>query len=174
MKTRVHDVLSPWPDAQARVRGHAGGQRHDRSTLTLVLADTLPSQAMLALVQMACRGDDFAVGIHLDPPPDPRLASIATARASRSTPWGAAVRSTPATETAAALDAALSMYATLLRQRSPLCWRALDALASHGTATAAAAALGCSQQAVSAHLKRSNAAATDRIALVVQQLLDGR
>lgn len=144
-----------------------------------MLVDSVPVGAMLALLSALCRGDDWAIGIHLDAPLDPRMASLRIASAAKRSPWGVSVRvergqvafRTGDFARTASLDATLAMHATLLRQRSPACWRALDAVAEHGTATAAAAALGCSQQSISAHLKRSNHLATARTALAIETLL---
>lgn len=169
----VAAALRHWPSVAARVRGHAS------QGLGVVLVDSVPPGAMLALLAALCRGDDWAIGIHLDAPLDPRMAALRIATAAKRSPWGVAVRvergqvafRTGAYARTASLDATLAMHVTLLRQRSMACWQALDAVAEHGTATAAAAALGCSQQAISAHLRRSNHRATARTALIVELLL---
>lgn len=166
-------ALQRWPHVAARVRGHASGG------MGVAIVDGVLPTALVAILSAVCRGDDWAVGIHLDPPPDPRMAALRIAEQATRSPWGVAVRverGTGAFRTGdaartASLDATLAMHTTLLRQRSEACWRALDAIAEHGTATAAAAALGCSQQAVSAHLARANHLATARTALAVETIL---
>lgn len=165
LRARVERALQPWPGVAARLRGHAS------DGLPVLYADLLPVAAVLAVLRVVCRGDDWVVGIYRRPPAEPRLVAMHQARAAQRAPYGVAVRIDPLDPATRALDAALAMFVALLRQRSEGCWRALDAVASHRTATAAARELGCSQQAVSAHLLRSNRAATDRIALVVQQIL---
>ena len=162
IQERIDRALRPWPTDRRRQQGNVGG---------LVLLDFLTPAAVLAVFDAALRADAWAAGLILRPASDPRMEAGYVAKHAKRSPWGVAVRTDRRDQTARQVDAALAAHATLLRQRTPATWRALDAVAEHRTATAAANALGCSQQAVSAHLARSNRIATSQTRVVIEALL---
>ncbi len=164
LEERVEQVLRRWPVDRPRISRH----------LDLLLVDALPTPAMLAVLAAAMRGEGWACGVFLRPPCDPRLAATRVIEDARRSPWGVAVRRDPADRASVTVNAALAPHVTLLRQRSAAVWAALDAVAVHRTATAAARELDCSQQTVSRHLARANCAAVAQTRLVVEALLAAR
>lgn len=175
-RSRMADALARWPGLARRVRAN------NSQDVVALYVGMVPPAAMVALVTAMCRGEEFAVGVHLTAPAAPQFAALRIAAEAQRSQHGLAVRidrgqaafRSGEHAVTVALSTSMTMYAALLRGRSPRCWIALDAVAEHRTATAAAAALGCSQQAVSAHLKRSNHTATARILVVVETILAAR
>lgn len=157
-------VLARWPVDRPRRSRHCG----------LLLVDALPVPALFAVLSAVLRGQDWACGVFLRPPADPRFAATRLIQEARRSPWGVAVRRDPTDPAVRNVHAALGPYATLLRQRSPAVWTAVDAVARHGTATAAAAELGCAQQTISRHLAKANLVATGQTRVVVEALLAAR
>lgn len=87
-------------------------------------------------------------------------------------PYGIVVDAMPHDPRAVPLTAALRLAAALIRQRSEVCARALDALDdANGNAAAAARTLGCSGQAVRAHRLRGHHAATELLIPLLTSLL---
>lgn len=161
---RVDAALARWPTDRPRQWGHTN----------MVLIDFLPPAALLAILDATLRGDAWAAGVFLRPPLDPRFDAIRVVEQAKRSRVGVAVRVDRKDPAVRQVGALLGLHATLLRQRSPATWRALDAKAKCGTASAAAEALGCSQQAVSAHLRRSNRGATSQTRIVLEALLAAR
>lgn len=163
-RERVDAALARWPIDRPREWGHTN----------MVLIDFLTPAALMAVLTATLRGEAWAAGIFLRPPLDPRFDAIRVVEQAKRSRWGVAVRVDRKDPAARQVDALLGLHATLLRQRSPAMWRALDAKARHGTASAAAGALGCSQQAVSKHLRQSSRAATSQTRVVLEALLAAR
>lgn len=157
----------------AALERRASGARRSGS-FGIYLIDLLTPLALLDVIGAAARGNEWAIGVILQPPRDPRFAATRLIPEMRRSPWGAAVHQDRHDPAASPIHAALAPHVTLLRQRSPANWRALDARASHRTATAAAQELGCSQQTMSRHLDRSNRLATANTARVIEALLQSR
>lgn len=170
-------AAGPWrgaPDSQlleALLRKrfpHARVGRHQ----SMLLVDLLTPRAVLAMLDLAARGDAWAFALCLKVPSDPRFSLTRVIEQARRSPVGLAVRRDRTDPAVAPVDAALSTHLALLRARRPAAWRAIDATRAHGTATAAAAHLGCSQQAVSRQLARSHLRITNQTATVLTALLD--
>jgi hypothetical protein len=141
---------------------------HDRE----VFVDLLNLPGLLAALQVGCRGSDWACAVFLLPTPNPTSAGLRVLRQARRVPWGVKVRRDHRDPRVDAVQATLGLHVTTLRQRTERQWAAIDAVRRCGSATAAAAELGCSVQAVSKHVRLSHLRATFGTGTILHTLLN--
>lgn len=162
LQRRLRTRLAPRSDDPWSARLHA----------ELLLVDITGPRALAAALDVACRHDAWACVVMLRPPGQPGLQALHWMGRARRSPWGLAVRADPTDPRVDAVGGALALFVGLLRVRRAAAWVALDAARVHGgDATAAARSLGISPQAVSKHLRRNHARATDLMPQTLSRLL---
>ena len=120
----------------------------------LVAFDGLSAPSLLAVIQRAAQEPDLVIGIAFTVLNQWEFVMQRLAVRARATHLGLAIAPGGLPAMTTALGALLEFHLLALRQRTPAQWAAARARATHGTASGAADALGCSRQSLAKTLRR--------------------
>lgn len=136
-----------------------------------LLVRRLSPAGLMACLDIGLRGQEWLAAVCLRDPVMPRRTVPPVLRRARRLPTGLAVRVDHRDAAVPHATAVLQLHAAVLRSRRPAAWRVIDAVTAHGSATAAAAALGVSVQAVSKQVRAGQVHATRHTAAVIGELV---
>jgi hypothetical protein len=156
----------------ARPAGSPGGPQ-TRFTNDAGFVQPADVATVMAVLDLVARTDDLIAALWLDLPRRVELELSHALKRARGAPNGFALIAPGRRARATiAIEALLELHMASLRTRTPAQRAALGAQASHPTLTEAAASLGCSRQAVSQAIVRSNKITTDLTRPALLAILD--